>query len=134
MEITRHLTRHGVLCHYAADQTIGAALRIYGEWAEEELFLLSTFTRRNDWVLDVGANVGTHALAFSRFVGPGGRIIPACPSVCRIQLVAAGHCLWGSSGPRSTRNLKCLTRVLITRKPDSSRSWLILNSLGRLPQ
>ena len=75
MEITRYLTRHGVLCHYAADQVIGASLRIYGEWAEEELYLLSTFIPRDGWVLDVGANVGTHALAFSRFVGPGGRVI-----------------------------------------------------------
>lgn len=75
MDIIRHLTRHGLLCHYATDQVIGASLRIYGEWAEEELYLLSTFIPRNGWVLDVGANVGTHALAFSRFVGPGGRVI-----------------------------------------------------------
>ena len=70
-----HETRHGVLCHVAPDLVIGASLRIYGEWAEEELWLLSHVIRPGDTVLDLGANIGTHSLAFSRFTGPTGRVI-----------------------------------------------------------
>ena len=67
--------RHGVFCHIAADQTIGASLRMYGEWAEEELFLLSHLVREGDVVVDVGANIGTHTIAFARFVGNTGQVI-----------------------------------------------------------
>jgi FkbM family methyltransferase len=70
-----HCCRHGSLLHNPHDQTIGASLNEYGEWAEEELFLLSHLIERDHVILDLGANVGTHTLAFSRFVGPAGRII-----------------------------------------------------------
>jgi FkbM family methyltransferase len=70
-----HETRHGILGHVATDQVIGASLRIYGEWAEEELWLLSHLIKPGDTVLDLGANIGTHALAFSRFTGPTGQVI-----------------------------------------------------------
>lgn len=75
MEVTAHPGRHGVLCHYTGDEVIGASLAHYGEWAEEELYLLSSFIRPTDTVVDVGANIGSHTLAFSRFVGPTGRVL-----------------------------------------------------------
>ena len=74
MEVTAHRGRHGVLCHYTGDEVIGASLAHYGEWAEEELYLLSWLIQPADTVVDVGANIGTHALAFRRFVGPAGRV------------------------------------------------------------
>ncbi len=67
--------RHGRLAHYAGDTTIGLSLAQYGEWAEAEIYLLSRHVKRGDTVLDIGANVGTHSLAFSRIVGPQGRVI-----------------------------------------------------------
>lgn len=75
MEVTAHPGRHGVLCHYTGDEVIGASLAHYGEWAEEELYLLSSFIRPADTVVDVGANIGTHTIAFGRFVGPTGRVL-----------------------------------------------------------
>jgi FkbM family methyltransferase len=74
VDVIAHRGRHGVLCHYTRDEVIGASLAHYGEWAEEELYLLSWLIRPGDTVIDVGANIGTHALAFSRFVGPAGRV------------------------------------------------------------
>ena len=53
MDVTAHPWRHGVLCHYTHDGPIGASLAHYGEWAEEELYLLSSFIRRADTVVDV---------------------------------------------------------------------------------
>ncbi len=75
MDVTAHSWRHGVLCHYTHDGPIGVSLAKYGEWAEEELYLLSSFIRPADTVVDVGANIGTHTIAFSRFVGPGGHVL-----------------------------------------------------------
>jgi FkbM family methyltransferase len=75
MGIAVHRARHGLLCHEELDRTIGASLRMYGEWAEEEVYFLSFFIEPGAVVLDVGANVGTHALAFSRFVTPRGRVV-----------------------------------------------------------
>lgn len=63
-----------MLCHYVDDEVIGASLAYYGEWAEEELYLLSSFLQPRDTVVDVGANIGTHTIAFSRFVGPLGQV------------------------------------------------------------
>ncbi|HEV2842096.1 MAG TPA: FkbM family methyltransferase [Chthoniobacterales bacterium] len=75
MEVTAHPGRHGVLCHYPGDELIGESLAYYGEWAEEELYLLSSLIRAADTVVDVGANIGTHTIALSRFVGPTGRVL-----------------------------------------------------------
>ena len=75
MTITAHRGRHGMLCHYSGDELIGASLAYYGEWAEEELYLLSSLIRPADTVVDVGANIGTHTLAFSRFVGRTGHVL-----------------------------------------------------------
>jgi FkbM family methyltransferase len=67
--------RHGRLGHFSLDTTIGASLCRYGEWAESEIFLLSKIVQSGDTILDIGANVGTHSLAFSRIVGPRGTVI-----------------------------------------------------------
>ena len=75
MGIAVHRGRHGLICHEEQDETIGASLRIYGEWAEEEIYFLSAFIDAGAVVLDTGANVGTHALAFSRFAGARGLVI-----------------------------------------------------------
>ena len=70
-----HHARHGLICHEEQDETIGASLRIYGEWAEEEIYFLSAFIDAGSVILDIGANVGTHALAFSRLTGTRGLVI-----------------------------------------------------------
>lgn len=67
--------RHGFFVHDEEDQVIGRSLQLYGEWAEEEIYLLSKVVRSGDVVLDIGANVGTHSVAFSRMVGDVGHVI-----------------------------------------------------------
>ena len=48
---------------------------MYGEWAEEEVYLLSGLIEPGATVFDLGANVGTHTIALSRLVGSHGRVI-----------------------------------------------------------
>ncbi|MDP9158669.1 MAG: FkbM family methyltransferase, partial [Acidobacteriota bacterium] len=69
-------SRYGALTVFANDT--GAAtesLLTYGEWAQNEISFLQRFVTSGCTMLDVGAYIGTHTLAFARFVGPAGRVI-----------------------------------------------------------
>jgi FkbM family methyltransferase len=73
-------TRYGRMTVFAND--IGAvtqSLQTYGEWAENELSFLGALIPQGSTVVDVGAYVGTHTLAFAHFVGSEGRVISIEP-------------------------------------------------------
>lgn len=80
--------RHGWLCFEDQDQTIGASIQRYGEWAESEIFFLWSFIAPGAVVLDVGAHLGTHALAFARFVGREGCVIAIDAQTRAFELLA----------------------------------------------
>uniref|UniRef100_B8DMD6 Methyltransferase FkbM family n=1 Tax=Nitratidesulfovibrio vulgaris (strain DSM 19637 / Miyazaki F) TaxID=883 RepID=B8DMD6_NITV9 len=66
--------RQGVIHHFDFDGPVGMALAIYGEWAQAELDALAPYAPAGGRVLDVGSNVGTHAVAFARMVGASGQV------------------------------------------------------------
>jgi FkbM family methyltransferase len=66
--------RHGVFMFSRNDNFVGRGLDLYGEWCDFEIQLLRSFIRYGDTVIDVGANIGTHAVAFGNMVGPMGRV------------------------------------------------------------
>ncbi|RYG27834.1 MAG: FkbM family methyltransferase, partial [Burkholderiales bacterium] len=68
-------TLRGWLEYYGNDAPIGRALTQYGEWAEAELSVLRVLCRPGQTVVDVGAHVGNHTLAFARVVGPHGSVL-----------------------------------------------------------
>lgn len=92
-----HRTSRGEMVHFAHDACIGLSLKRYGEWAEDEINLLKNYICEGDTVLDVGANVGTHAIAFSEHVGPLGRVVAieaardAYSLLCRNILANINH-------------------------------------------
>ncbi len=98
-------TRHGLLFHEELDRPIGKSLRVYGEWAEEELYLLSSFVRAGAVVIDVGANIGTHALAFSRFVTAKGHVIAIEPQEAIFSLLTVNTLLNDAGHVRCIRAL-----------------------------
>ena len=68
--------RYGQVTFFANDTgAITDSLRLYGEWAENELRFMLSMVREGDTVIDVGAYIGTHALAFARHVGEAGRVV-----------------------------------------------------------
>jgi len=75
--------------YYAGDTTIGRSLELYGEWAQAEVHLLEQIVRAGDTVIDVGANIGTHALAFAQMVGRHGRVHAFEPSSWNYDLLTA---------------------------------------------
>lgn len=117
-EIARSRCRHGMMSYNSHDSTIGASLTKYGEWAEHEIELLSRVIPPGATVLDVGANIGCHSVAFSRMVGPAGRVLafePFADNFAMLRLntreqgnVAAVQALVGASQGVAALDLKRL--------------------------
>lgn len=75
MKLKLYETKYGDLYHLITDTCIAVSLEKYGEWAEEEISLLRNYVTKGCVVVDIGANIGTHSLAFSRLVGEEGLVL-----------------------------------------------------------
>lgn len=67
-------TKYGSMQVIDSDRVVSHALSMYGEWAMDEIKLLEQLISPGMSVLDVGAYIGTHSLAFSHFVGDKGQV------------------------------------------------------------
>jgi FkbM family methyltransferase len=67
--------RYGLICAFHADTVIGRSLRVYGEWAQNEIDFLCSLISHGDVVLDCGSFIGTHSVPFMKAVGPSGLLI-----------------------------------------------------------
>jgi len=67
-------TRYGKMNVIPADRIVSHSLSLYGEWAGDELNFLHKLVKPGMHVLDIGAFIGTHTLAFAQFVGAGGKV------------------------------------------------------------
>lgn len=56
---------HKNFSFYSNDQFIGQSIRLYGEYTEPEVMLMSNFIGPDTVVLDIGANIGYHTTAFA---------------------------------------------------------------------
>ena len=65
-------TRYGVMSYPQYDAVLGPSLKLYGEWAQDEINGLANLIKNGDVVIDAGANIGTHALGFADAVAPLG--------------------------------------------------------------
>jgi FkbM family methyltransferase len=79
--------RRGTMLAFRSDQVIGRSLRLYGEWSEHELSCLRPYVRAGTTVIDVGAHIGTHTLAFAEWVASGSVIAvePQPTAMCLLQ-------------------------------------------------
>ena len=69
-------SRYGRIWFFANDTgAVSRSLARYGEWAGNELGFVRQFIAPGSVVLDVGAYIGTHTLAFAEFVGAEGQVI-----------------------------------------------------------
>ncbi|MDP1825637.1 MAG: FkbM family methyltransferase [Archangium sp.] len=88
-------TRHGPLAYPTTDAHVGRSLDVYGEWAEAELELLSALLDPGAVALDVGANLGTHAISFAQRVGPAGAVFAFEPQRVMHQYLCTNATLNG---------------------------------------
>jgi hypothetical protein len=58
-------TRFGRMFTLRGDAVIRRSLRLYCEFAGDEVDSIITFLRPGDHVLDLGANIDVHSLAFA---------------------------------------------------------------------
>lgn len=100
-------TPFGQMFTLQGDTVIGRSLRIYGEFAGDEVDSVLALARPGDHVLDLGANIGFHTLALSRTIGPEGRVTAVEPQRYCFQLLCANvtlnqlpqvHCLRAAVG------------------------------------
>jgi FkbM family methyltransferase len=82
--------KHGLFMYNRNDAFIGRGLDLYGEWCDFEIQLLRQFISPGDIVIDAGANIGTHAVAFANLVGPAG-LVHAFEPQRRNFLMLAGN-------------------------------------------
>jgi FkbM family methyltransferase len=66
--------RYGVMIYYYYDIYVSGSLEQYGEWSQLEIDFMCNFLEEGDTVVDAGAFIGTHTLAFSRKVGITGKV------------------------------------------------------------
>lgn len=96
-------TVDGLMYVFPFDDPIGRSLRIYGEWARHELRVLCGYLGLGSSVVDVGANVGTHAVAFARRVGPTGSVLAIEPQSAVFDLLERNVAANGLSQIRAIR-------------------------------
>jgi FkbM family methyltransferase len=77
------------------DLFIGRAMDIYGEWCEAELACLGQIVKSGDVVVDVGANIGTHTVFFSKKVSLGGVVYAFEPQRITYEFLCANLALNG---------------------------------------
>lgn len=82
-------TRFGRMFTLIGDTVIGRSLRLYGEFAGDEVDSILSLVNPGDHVLDLGANIGFHTLALARAVGPGGAVTSVEPQRFCFQLLCA---------------------------------------------
>lgn len=66
--------KYGLIRACKNDNFIVPSLYYYGEWCEGEIDVMKKYINEGDTVLDIGANWGSHSIAFSRFVGDDGQV------------------------------------------------------------
>ncbi len=87
--------RHGPLMFNKHEHIMAYALAIFGEFAEDELERLARYLKPGMTVIDVGANIGTHATAFAKMVSPG-RVYAIEPHLCNFNILAGNIALRGT--------------------------------------
>jgi len=70
-----------------ANDLISNAVRLYGEWAQNEIHVLSKFINPGDHVVDAGACIGTHTRAFSQMVDEEGKVYAFEPNPLAMELL-----------------------------------------------
>lgn len=78
-DIQLHQTRYGFLYSFSNDNYIGKSINQYGEYSQTEITLLEKHINASDTVIDVGANIGTHTLFFSKKITESGAVISIEP-------------------------------------------------------
>ncbi|MGA7123081.1 MAG: FkbM family methyltransferase [Polyangiaceae bacterium] len=87
--------RHGTMMYNVNDAFIGRSLDLYGEWCNDEVAVLGQILSPGDVVVDVGANIGTHAIYFANKVTETGVVVAFEPQRLVFQTLCGNVALNG---------------------------------------
>ncbi len=96
-------TRWGMMLGLQCDPFQTATLLLYGEWAREEVNTICSVLKPGDVALDIGANIGTVAVAMAKKVGTTGYVFAFEPQRAAFCCLCANTAL--------THNLKQLEPI-----------------------
>jgi FkbM family methyltransferase len=82
-------TLHGTFWFDAADEKLTPWIRRQATWEADVVRLLGRTLRPGDVVVDVGANVGLHAVHAAKLVGPTGRVYAVEPTAWTVRVLEA---------------------------------------------
>jgi FkbM family methyltransferase len=104
--------KDGYYLYNRHDTYIGKAIEKYGEFSAVEMQLLTRLCTQDDFIIEVGANIGGHTVALARHVGPGGAVLTFEPQRLVFQALCANvainslrnvHCFWAAAGAEESR-------------------------------
>lgn len=87
--------KRGAMLFNKHEHIMAYALAVYGEFAEDELERLERYLKPGMTVVDVGANIGTHATAFAQMV-QGGIVYAIEPHPCNFNILCGNVALRGT--------------------------------------
>ena len=85
--------RYGVMLYNINDLYIGGSFEQYGEFSEGEVEVFRQIARPGDIIIDVGANIGAHAVFFAKAVGREGIVYAFEPQRIVFQALCANMAL-----------------------------------------
>ena len=98
--------RYGKMIYNTKDIYVGKSFENYGEFSELEVELFRDCLKESNAVLDVGANIGSHTIAFRSIVGDSGMVIAYEPE--RINF----NTLCGNVAINNYRNIYCFQNAV----------------------
>ena len=90
--------QYGSFLTWASDTVVGATIVRDGAWARSDLDRMGQYIKPGMTVLDVGANIGHHTIAFSKMVGSTGRVIAWMGKVSTMPTSARAATMSGWTG------------------------------------
>ncbi len=93
--------KHGLMMYLKNDMFIGRSLDVYGEWYDPEIQLLSQVIKKNNLIIDIGANIGAHTVPFAKLVGSEGMVLAFEPQRLLHGILSANMLL------NNLYNVKC---------------------------
>lgn len=98
--------RYGLMIYNSRDIWQGRSFDRYGEYSESEVQLFRRLVQPGGAVIDIGANIGSHTLAFIRIVGPGGFVVAFEPES------NAFYALCGNMAINNVHNVFCFQQAV----------------------
>ncbi len=87
------ICRFGPMLFNRHDAYVGRSLGLYGEYGPAEAALFEQIVQPGMWVVEVGANIGTHTVHLSRLTGDAGKVIAFEPQRLTFQTLCANIAL-----------------------------------------